>query len=82
MADQEDKGLFGLGGIMKKAQEAAQNSMPHCEAPGCGGTLMGGSMTVLHNGKPMIICMKCVLAGTEYYLTKRDEGLRQITKKE
>ena len=59
--------------LVERAQKAAGDTMPKCEI--CGGTLMGGSLTIYHSGRSMIICMKCTLDSVEYWLTRRDERM-------
>ena len=74
MGEELDKPRGFLEGIMDKAQERALATMPSCEV--CKGTLMGGSLTISHGGRSMIVCMKCVLDAIDFYLTQRDDRIR------
>jgi ribosome-binding protein aMBF1 (putative translation factor) len=66
-------------GFMDKAISSAMKTMgmpklPVCEV--CGGHLAGGSMTIRHKDASLVICMKCVFDGIEYWLTQRDRMLK------
>ena len=59
---------------MGKAQEMVQATQPHCEI--CGGHLAGGALTVVADNQAMIICLKCVNNGMDYYIRERKKALK------
>lgn len=74
MEEDEKKPGF-IEKMMLQAQKGALATMPKCEL--CGGHLAGGALTINHKDKQIVCCVKCIFKGMDFYLTKREEGLKE-----
>ena len=64
--------------MIEMLAKRAVSAMPSCEM--CGGTLVGGSLTVSNDkGVPIIACIKCINISVQFFLRERTKRMAATT---